>query len=186
MKPRFTLFRRGPRFYCQDTVNGRQISLRTTDEEEARTLVHARNEAHRQPTLNLHIARAATSRAGASPAAFRSWDRKSTAAIASWNIDGLEVADDERSCSASATASNATQIRLGPARLTHCMRWLGQAKRCVEIARGLRQSSRRLWHKTRRPRKRADQARPDGAADPDRQASRHARRLEARSGRPRA
>ena len=28
-----------------------------------------------------------------------------------------------------------TQIRLGPARLTHCMRWLGLAKRCVEIAR---------------------------------------------------
>jgi acyl-CoA dehydrogenase len=29
-----------------------------------------------------------------------------------------------------------TQIRLGPARLTHCMRWLGLAKRCVEIAKG--------------------------------------------------
>ena len=28
-----------------------------------------------------------------------------------------------------------TQMRLGPARLTHCMRWLGLAKRCVEIAR---------------------------------------------------
>lgn len=28
-----------------------------------------------------------------------------------------------------------TQVRLGPARLTHCMRWLGLAKRCVEIAR---------------------------------------------------
>lgn len=28
-----------------------------------------------------------------------------------------------------------TQIRLGPARLTHCMRWLGLARRCVEIAR---------------------------------------------------
>lgn len=27
-----------------------------------------------------------------------------------------------------------TQIRLGPARLTHCMRWLGLAKRCVEVA----------------------------------------------------
>ena len=26
-----------------------------------------------------------------------------------------------------------TQIRLGPARLTHCMRWLGFAKRCMEI-----------------------------------------------------
>ncbi|HRK24045.1 MAG TPA: acyl-CoA dehydrogenase family protein [Beijerinckiaceae bacterium] len=28
-----------------------------------------------------------------------------------------------------------TQIRLGPARLTHCMRWLGLARRCVDIAR---------------------------------------------------
>lgn len=28
-----------------------------------------------------------------------------------------------------------TQMRLGPARLTHCMRWLGLAKRCSEIAR---------------------------------------------------
>lgn len=27
-----------------------------------------------------------------------------------------------------------TQIRLGPARLTHCMRWLGLSKRCVKIA----------------------------------------------------
>jgi acyl-CoA dehydrogenase len=27
-----------------------------------------------------------------------------------------------------------TQIRLGPARLTHCMRWLGLSKRCLEIA----------------------------------------------------
>src|ERR1700681_2155458 len=28
-----------------------------------------------------------------------------------------------------------TQIRVGPARLTHCMRWLGLSRRCVEIAR---------------------------------------------------
>ena len=27
-----------------------------------------------------------------------------------------------------------TQMRLGPARLTHCMRWLGLSRRCVEIA----------------------------------------------------
>ncbi len=28
-----------------------------------------------------------------------------------------------------------TQVRLGPARLTHCMRWIGLARRAVEIAR---------------------------------------------------
>ena len=26
------------------------------------------------------------------------------------------------------------RVRLGPARLTHCMRWLGWSKRCMEIA----------------------------------------------------
>lgn len=58
MKARFTLFRRGAKYYSQDTQTGRQTSLRTTDEAEAHTLLHAKNEAHRQPTLNLHIARA--------------------------------------------------------------------------------------------------------------------------------
>jgi len=33
-----------------------------------------------------------------------------------------------------------TQMRLGPARLTHCMRWLGLAKRCTEIAQAYAQS----------------------------------------------
>ncbi|MGH8519045.1 MAG: acyl-CoA dehydrogenase family protein, partial [Panacagrimonas sp.] len=28
----------------------------------------------------------------------------------------------------------ATQVRLGPARLTHCMRWLGQARRAHDVA----------------------------------------------------
>ena len=57
MKQRFTLFRRSKVFYCEDTTTGQQISLRTKDECEARTLLHSRNEAFRQPVLNLQMAR---------------------------------------------------------------------------------------------------------------------------------
>lgn len=58
MKQRFALFRRGKVFYCEDTATGKQSSLRTKDEGEARSLLNAKNEAHRQPTLNLQIAKA--------------------------------------------------------------------------------------------------------------------------------
>ncbi|MEO5959930.1 MAG: hypothetical protein ABIR80_12505, partial [Opitutaceae bacterium] len=57
MKPRFTLFRRGKAFYCEDSATGQQVSLRTKDRGEAKTLLHAKNEAFRQPILNLQIAR---------------------------------------------------------------------------------------------------------------------------------
>jgi integrase len=57
MKSRFTLFRRGPVFYCQDNTTGQQTSLRTKNEDEAHALLHSRNEAFRQPILNLQIAR---------------------------------------------------------------------------------------------------------------------------------
>ena len=57
MNQRFILFRRAGVFYCEDTSTGKQLSLRTRDEGEAKTLLHARNEAFRQPLLNLHIAR---------------------------------------------------------------------------------------------------------------------------------
>src|SRR3954453_2898436 len=49
-------------------------------------------------------------------------------------FEGLEV-PDENVLMKVGDGLRATQIRLGPARLTHCMRWLGLAKRCVEIAR---------------------------------------------------
>src|ERR1700677_1331817 len=58
MKSRFILFKRAGVFYSEDTTTRQQISLRTKDEAEALTLLHSKNEAHRQPTLNLHIARA--------------------------------------------------------------------------------------------------------------------------------
>src|SRR5215213_1692042 len=48
-------------------------------------------------------------------------------------FDGLEVAQEDVLLGIG-DGLKVTQIRLGPARLTHCMRWLGQAKRCVEIA----------------------------------------------------
>ena len=58
MKTKYTLFRRGGIYYSQDSASGQQKSLRTRDETEAWQLINARNEAHRQPVLNLHLARA--------------------------------------------------------------------------------------------------------------------------------
>jgi len=57
MKTRFILFNRKGVYYSEDTTTGKQISLRTKDEAEALTLLHSKNEAYRQPVLNLQIAR---------------------------------------------------------------------------------------------------------------------------------
>jgi acyl-CoA dehydrogenase len=48
-------------------------------------------------------------------------------------FDGLEI-PDENLLMKEGDGLKLTQIRLGPARLTHCMRWTGLARRCVEIA----------------------------------------------------
>jgi hypothetical protein len=59
MKTRYILFRRDNGvFYTEDTTSGKQSSLRTRDEAEAKSLLNAKNEAQRQPVLNLHLARA--------------------------------------------------------------------------------------------------------------------------------
>ena len=61
MKTRYRLTRRGirgDRFYCVDTTTGKRTSLRTTNEEEARQIVEAKNQSERQPVLNLQIAKA--------------------------------------------------------------------------------------------------------------------------------
>lgn len=58
MKMKYKLFRRRGVFYTEDIDTGKQKSLRTRDEGEASQLLNALNEAHRQPTLNLHLARA--------------------------------------------------------------------------------------------------------------------------------
>jgi acyl-CoA dehydrogenase len=49
-------------------------------------------------------------------------------------FDGLEIPDENRLMGVG-DGLKLTQIRLGTARLTHCMRWLGLARRSVEIAR---------------------------------------------------
>ncbi|MBA83248.1 acyl-CoA dehydrogenase family protein [Thalassobius sp. S69A] len=48
-------------------------------------------------------------------------------------FDGLRVPDKDILVGVG-RGLKVTQARLGPARLTHCMRWLGLSKRCVEIA----------------------------------------------------
>ena len=48
-------------------------------------------------------------------------------------FDGLEI-EDENVLMRVGDGLKVTQIRLGVARLTHCMRWLGMARRAVEIA----------------------------------------------------
>ncbi len=49
------------------------------------------------------------------------------------SFDGLEIADQDRLMGVG-DGLKLTQIRLGTARLTHCMRWTGMAKRALEIA----------------------------------------------------
>lgn len=48
-------------------------------------------------------------------------------------FDGLEIPVEDVLLG-EGQGMKVTQIRLAPARLTHCMRWLGLSKRCVEIA----------------------------------------------------
>ncbi|MFQ5622254.1 MAG: acyl-CoA dehydrogenase family protein [Paracoccaceae bacterium] len=48
-------------------------------------------------------------------------------------FDGLEIPDEDRLMEIG-DGLKLTQIRLGTARLTHCMRWLGLARRSLEIA----------------------------------------------------
>ncbi|MBN8247787.1 MAG: tyrosine-type recombinase/integrase [Verrucomicrobia bacterium] len=61
MKNRYRLLERRNRlrsFYCVDTHTGKRTSLATGDRDAAEQIVLAKNQATRQPTLNLQIARA--------------------------------------------------------------------------------------------------------------------------------
>jgi acyl-CoA dehydrogenase len=49
------------------------------------------------------------------------------------DFDGIEIPEENRLLE-EGDGLRITQMRLGPARLTHCMRWLGLARRCLEIA----------------------------------------------------
>ena len=53
--------------------------------------------------------------------------------VCEMEFTGLEIADENRLMDVG-DGLKLTQIRLGPARLTHCMRWLGLAKRALAIA----------------------------------------------------
>jgi len=58
VKKRYRMFLRGTVYWIQDNETGKQESLRTKDRTEAERLFNAKNEAHRQPIINLQIARA--------------------------------------------------------------------------------------------------------------------------------
>src|SRR5438552_6085410 len=61
MKTRYRLIRRGVRggaFYCVDNNTGKRTSLRTGSQDAAQQIVAAKNQAQRQPVLNLQIAKA--------------------------------------------------------------------------------------------------------------------------------
>lgn len=61
MKIRYRLIRRGNRgetFYLVDSLTGKRTSLHTGDEDAAQQVALAKNQALRQPTLNLQIAKA--------------------------------------------------------------------------------------------------------------------------------
>jgi integrase len=56
MKNRFILFQRSGVYYSEDTATGKQSSLRTRDKADALRLLQIKNEATRQPAMNLQIA----------------------------------------------------------------------------------------------------------------------------------
>ena len=59
MQLKYRLYRRhNGVFYWQENRSRKQGSLKTPDSHEAERLLHAMNESHRVPTLNLNIARA--------------------------------------------------------------------------------------------------------------------------------
>ena len=59
MTTRYRLTHRGSRggmFYCVDKTTGKRTSLQTTNKEDAQQIIDAKNQAERQPVINLQIA----------------------------------------------------------------------------------------------------------------------------------
>jgi len=84
MKNRYRLVERRNRlrsFYCVDTATGKRSSLATSDRDAAEQIVLAKNQAIRQPTLNLQIARAYMAGSD-SGVASRTWQNALDAVIA--------------------------------------------------------------------------------------------------------
>ena len=84
MKKRYRLIRRGERgakFYCVDTLTGKRTSLATSNEDEASQIVLAKNQALRQPALNLQIAKAYLAGSD-SGVATRTWQQAMDALVA--------------------------------------------------------------------------------------------------------
>lgn len=57
MQNRFTLFRRGKIYYCEDRATGQQKSLQTRDELEAQRIIQAKNDVVMLPQMNLVMAK---------------------------------------------------------------------------------------------------------------------------------
>ena len=55
---KYRLYRRNGVFYWQENDSRKQGALRTSERREAERLLNAINESHREPTLNLNLARA--------------------------------------------------------------------------------------------------------------------------------
>src|SRR5436189_1803864 len=59
VQPKYRMYRRRNGVFCwQDNTSKKQGTLRTTDKREAERQLNAMNESHREPTLNLNLARA--------------------------------------------------------------------------------------------------------------------------------
>jgi len=84
MKKRYRLIRRGERgskFYCVDSLTGKRVSLATAHQDDAEQIVLAKNQALRQPALNLQIAKAYLAGSD-SGVATRNWQQAMDALVA--------------------------------------------------------------------------------------------------------